>query len=682
MDGQGLGGGKEVDDLMGFSVQVLDRAGDVVYVPEGLTVQPSTWSAEAIGGPRDAEFALSGAPEILMALSAWLGYQIRILSGGALVWFGQVDALQVVAGGLLREVTLDGVANRVKVIYSVRLPGGAIEASETDWSEDLDSANRYGRREYVHSAPSAITETQALALQARLLASLASPQRRLAIAGNRTGATLRARGYWQRLNDVYYAQSAGLEEHTDGAERIVPLGLGFSSAFIGFGGQSGAKDIHQAYGRLFYFADYAGEKIAVAGTAHNDYHHTIAGGTRQEAFSTTSTGISFDPDDDIRNGDFGTLEVGDMIYITGASVGGNNGAKLVKTTGASHIEISPGWSGGNIATEAAGASVTVIRGNRIEVEDAVTIERPDGVTVEVIAAYGQKVYQTFELATDVDWTVAAIEVRGRVIGAPADDLSVSIVSDAGGTPGAVLETITMDPADIEDVVDWLRFEFSNTTLIEYGTVYGILIERTGSMQPDAFYEIELDGDGGYTRGDLYLYDGASYQADAGSLHFRILGAQDNALQVRDVAIGAGTEIVAVVVEDQASIETMQYQTGDETALSIVASLLEQGTAAGGRILAAAQSDLSVRIFEQETATNRLYLWRDGELTLAAGGWPPEGWLPAGVWIHIDDLLLTGAWSGFSPVFVERATYRVGSRLTLDAENQAALFSSLQGVKQG
>lgn len=666
-----------------LTYSVLDRSGGVVYTPDNLTIRPVSWSAEAIGGPRSAEFSVSGQSDLMLALVSWLGYQIRILSSGQIVWFGQIDSLSVVVGGLRREVTLDGMANRIKVIYSVRQPGGALEANETDWSEDAESVNRYGLREYVHSAPSAITSAQAAALQARLLSELSSPQRRLSIErSDVASAQLMARGYWQRLSDVYYAQTAGLEEHTDGDARIVPLGLGFSSAYIGFGGQSGATDIHDAAGGLYYFGDYAGEKIAVADTASNDYHHTISSGTKQEVFSTTSTGISFDPEDDIRNGDFGSLEVGDMIYVTGASVGSNNGAKLVKTTGASHIEISPGWSGGNIANESAGASVTVIRGNRIEVEDPVTIERPDGTTVETIAAYGQKVYQVFELATDVSWTVDAIEIRGRVVGSPADDLSVSIVLDSGGSPGSVLETITVDPVDLEGVIDWIRFEFSNTTTIEYGTTYGILIERTGSMQPDAFYEIELDGDGAYARGGLYLYDGASYQADTGSLHFRILGAQDNALQVRDVVAGAGTEINSVQVIDSSGIETVQYQTGDELAAAIVSGLLEQGTVSGGRILAVCQPDLSVRIFAQEQPVNKLYVWRDGGLDGAVGGSQVLGWLPAGVFLHIDDLVLTGTWSDFSPVFVERATYRVGSGYSLDAENQAALLGALQGVKQG
>jgi hypothetical protein len=127
---------------------------------------------------------------------------------------------------------------------------------------------------------------------------------------------------------------------------------------------------------------------------------------------------------------------------------------------------------------------------------------------------------------------------------------------------------------------------------------------------------------------------------------------------------------------------LQYQEGDETAKAIVGALLGQGTSTGARMLCTVLSDKTVRLFAQSPATEKLIVWRNGALRRAVGGPIADGWLPVGAWVHIDDLLMYGAWAGLSPVFVERATYQVGSGLSFDAEFQEPLAAALSGVKQG
>lgn len=127
---------------------------------------------------------------------------------------------------------------------------------------------------------------------------------------------------------------------------------------------------------------------------------------------------------------------------------------------------------------------------------------------------------------------------------------------------------------------------------------------------------------------------------------------------------------------------LQYQPGDETARAIVDSLLDQGNASGARLLCTVLSDRSVRLFAQSPATEKLIVWRNGSLRRAVGGPIADGWLPVGAWVHIDDLLLHGAWAGLSPVFIERATYRAEGGLSFDAEFQSPMAAALIGVKQG
>ena len=663
-----------------FSARVFDRAGRVVLAPADVRLTPLTWAAAAVGGPTDAEIEAVGAVDSLLTLGTWLGYQVQVLTDdGAVVWWGQVDSVAVAAGGLTRETTLDGMANRVKVLYSQAQVGGGLVGAETDWAEDAASVAAYGRRELVHSASASLTETQALALRTRLLAAGATPQRRLTVDAGRGQAVgrVRCRGDWLRLQDVYYAQVAGIEAYADNAGEPIPLGLGVQSAYLAF-----TSRVHEIYGKLAQWL-YAGLKVVISGTTSNNGVKTLASADRKEATTYTATTISFDPADDIFGigSERGALDVGDVIWISGATTGSNNGAKLVKTAAAVSIEISPGWSGGDIVIGAAGPSITVRRGNSITVEETVIDERPNGSTVKTVTAYGQKVYQTLALGVNTAWTLDTVEIRARKVGSPGDSLRVALYTDASGTPGTLVEAVTLAGSALAAVMDWVALSFANTATLSYGTTYGLLIERTGAMDPEHFYEVAIDPEGDYGRGALRLHDGTNYQAATGTLIFRCLGAQDTALQVRDVVSGAGVEVAGVLVEALSGIDTVQYQAGDETALAIVEGLLAQGTAAGLRLLATMTSARTVRVLARQAANGRLLVWRDGELQLAQGGPAIDGWLPAGTWVHLDDVLLTGAWAGLSPVFVERAEYRVGQGLRLETEDQRAL-ADLLGVRQG
>jgi hypothetical protein len=642
------------------------------------------WAAAAVGGPTQAEVEATGSVDGLLSLGAWLGYRLEVVTAdGLAVWWGQVDGVTVAAGGLEREIGLDGMANRVKVLYSEQLPGGELAGTETGWLEDRASVGRYGRRELVYSAPSSLTVGQATALRDRVLAAGKDPQRRLWVGSGGTGKMrMRCRGWWQRLGDVYYAQAAGIEQHTPGNGTAIPVGLGLASAFVGFGGSDGARRIHQVYGGFGQW-HYPGLKVRVSGTGSNDGVRTVVSASRQAAVSYTASTIAFDSSDDIRDGaaGLGSFGVGDVIWISGAAAPGNNGAKLVKTAGVFSLEVSPGWSGGTITNGAAGPAVTILRGNSVAVEEATPNERPDGSTVETVTAWGQRVYQQFSITTALGWTLNAVELRVRRVGNPADALRVGLYVDGGGTPAATaIEAVT--GAALPTAVGWVSFGFSNSAPLQFGTLYGLVVERTGAMDSENFYEVEIDEAGEYPRGWMLLHDGVYWQEAAGSVIFRCLGAQDTAWQVREVVTGAGVWLDAAVVAES-GVMTVQFQAGDETALAIVENLLAQGTSEGKRLLAAVTAEGSVRVWVREAGetVERLLVWRGGGVAQGQGEATVEGWLPAGRWVFVDDVLLSGAWVGLSPVFVEEATYSVGQGLRLGTENQRAV-AGLFGTRQG
>ena len=254
-------------------------------------------------------------------------------------------------------------------------------------------------------------------------------------------------------------------------------------------------------------------------------------------------------------------------------------------------------------------------------------------------------------------------------------------TDSAGAPGTLLEQATLAGSSLTDEVEWVSFAFANTTALAYGTTYGLVVDRTGAMDADDFYEVEIDTDAGYSRGAMTLYDGTAYQAATGDLIFRVMGATDTASQIAGVVTAAGVEIDTTLVESLSAIYALQYRGDDERAMSIIDDMLAQGTSTGGRLLATTVSGQIVRIYAQPAATSRLWVWRGGSLRAAAGAPALPGWLPVGVWVHLDDVLLTGVWAGLSPLFVERASYQPGKGWTLESENQQGL-DDLLGVLQG
>lgn len=670
---------------MPFSVRVYDRNNNAVQAPSNVRLSPAQWAAEATGGPTSATIALSGDAQAMMSLASWLAYRVEIVSDGTAVWWGEVDAVRVTTAGIERELTLDGMANRVKVLYTTAVAGGGVDAAETEWAEDADSIARYGRRELVHSARGTMTAAQAGALRARLLATGRNPQRRLqfADAGQESSGELQCRGVWRRFNDVYFRQLAGLEEHNpSGSGTAIPVGLGVLSAYLGFVDAGSKKLLHDATGNFLHFG-YDGLKLVVSGTASNNGVRTVENADRRDAVTYQSSLISFGADDDLYDGGVGLsfIATDDVIYVTGATHVENNGARRVKTAGASHIEVSPGWNSGFRDSGGSGPTITVRRGNSISVTEDVANEAPNGTIIETVTAYGQRVYQTFALGYNDTWTVNAVELRVRAVGAPSDSLRVSIYTDSAGTPGTLLEQASIAGGTLTDEVAWVSVPFANTTALGYGTTYGLVIDRTGGMDALNFYEVEIDAEAGYSRGALRLFDGSAYQAATGDLIFRITGATDTAAQVAAVILAAGVEVDTPLLESASGVYALQYQGEDVTAMTIIDDLLAQGTAAGGRLLATTVSGQIVRIYAQPAATSRLWVWREGTLLAAAGAPALAGWLPVGVWVHLDDVLLTGVWAGLSPLFVERASFQPGKGWTLEAENQQRL-DDLLGVLQG
>jgi len=579
-----------------FAINVYDASGNAVIVPGVLTVQPERWAAIAKGGMWDADVALRGPLLELVGLASWLGYRLEIVNrNGTPVWWGDILAVDVIAGGLRRGISLEGLANRCSLRYSQIQAGGAVAAADTAWSNDTASQTKYGVWQKRLSASRNLVASEASAILATALMTLAQPHFSLQQDITPQLARLYCSGPWQRLRRSYYSYAGGLEENNLSSGTAQRLGQGFTSSAVSF--VASDKTIRVSSAQFIGFA--SGTKVRVSGSANNNGNYDV-------------TGVSSD------------------------------GNKLTV--------------GSTLTNESVGASVTV-------------------------TVYGQRYYGTFSLAANIAWTVAGVELRLRKIGSPADGITVQLVNDSSGIPGAVIETVTVTAANILTTMGWIAFAFANTNSLAYGTTYGLLITRSGANDAANCYEIDTDTASGYTRGALKAYDGATYQTPytAADLIFRVLGALDTGKQT-GLILAASPKWTTAVDVPTSGVVSNQYRSGELTMYDEMDVLLDMGTNQAARMIARTTRELAAIVAAKPSSgTARLAL--DGtRLTDLYGQDVEPGFLPAGEWVRMGDMSELGPWAVMSPVFAERAEYRWDRGLTIEPEGDSLSLSL--GVSDG
>lgn len=646
-----------------FSVHIVDKSWAPINMP-AVTFEPQSWDAQIEGGADTAEIRVRGSLEQIANCLHWLGYGAWITSPAYdYVWWGEIEEITITAGGVTVGATLEGVANAIKVLYTVFDPGGDVSAGETAWAEDADSIALYGRRERHHSAEAPMRAPQAEALRDTLLGRVSKPTPVVGGlgGGTETFATLHCGGFWRRLERVYYENAEGLTEHTDGS-MMHPLGLGFTSSQVAAVTRDGRYSLHEVDGKLAGFT-LGGLQLRVSGmaTGGNNKAYTVDNGDGKEFVSLTASNIQFDPADDISESSYAyqlvDFAADDVIIVSGAATGTNNGSHLVKSPSSTHIEISPSWSNAIVAG-AAGPSITIKRGNSIEVEESIANERT-GSSVTV-TAYGRYVAQRFQTGTAAAWDAHTVELYLRKVGAPVDDVSVRLLTDSGGSFGSWVATATLANADIAGGEDgsWVKGVFDNAVSLSPSAWYWLVVLRGASNHHADYYEIGMDEEAGFP-GTLLLDDGVAYQtpAEAKSLRFRVLGAVDTAQQVADICT-ASNVFNAVTVLSTSGVMTNQHRDGTQTALAEVRALLNSGDDAQQRLIATIGHQGDVTIRRMGTPDNGGYVWRGADaLSTVQGSRAVLGALPVGQWCALDNpSLVQGVLAASSPFLIGHARY--------------------------
>ena len=113
----------------------------------------------------------------------------------------------------------------------------------------------------------------------------------------------------------------------------------------------------------------------------------------------------------------------------------------------------------------------------------------------------------------------------------------------------------------------------------------------------------------------------------------------------------------------------------------LATLLEMGTSDGAALLARTYANRAVSVYRKPAATAARWTYAGNRLLDMHGQDAPDGFLPAGEWVHLADDAGLGPWAALSPVFVERAEYdATAGRLQIEPEGAGDIYET--GARQG
>lgn len=651
-------------------------------LPQSLALSVKKYGKEAQGGPLDAELEAQGTIQDLWRCQEWLRCPVEFEDDETgKVWWGYVAEVQLAIGRWTVGVSLDTMTNRIAIKYSKpRITGGG--ASTTTWLQDDDSVAAYGTKELLMTM-SDITEVAATARQTKELAQKKYPIRisKKGGGGGPAKATIHCRGWIETTKWQYYDQSAGYESHEPSSTSAsYKIGLGLTAATIAF--RAGTKKIHDIESRLTNFK--SGDRVVVSGSTSNNSTFTVAGGASGDPISYTNTTLNFSSGVQINDtaAQLGQFAVGDMIQISGSV--SNDGYYTINTVGnaGTHVIVDQALVNGP-----AGPSITIERGHAITVEETLTNEMPGAsVTIQMESA---KIAQSFAIPVGITpWTIDSVQVRIRKVGTPIDSVAFGLRSDSAGVPGTLIDVGSLLPADISSSYEWRPVEDMDNLVTMDGTTYWLAIGRVGAIDPDNYYEIAVDSEAEYTRGQLKVLVGASYvdPPEPYDIPFKIIGAWETTYQIQQIVSAACPFLAGVDIIDASGISTPQHRDGNATAHQEMMDLLELGASDGSRLLATVTKERYLRIYKEPAPG--VEDWIVDVDDVLRDDWNSvvnPARCPVGFWMKLDIIPASAnsaRLASASPVFVERSEYIVESRELVKEQKGVPSKWDVGTVRQG
>ena len=207
---------------MSFNVTIGNRDFSSALAQPNLHYAVQRYTKNVIGGCRQASIKATGGEKALWSLIDKIRCPVTISfveQGSVATWWGFMEGVQIIYKNIKIGVSAREMSNRVAVAYSYLEAGttGAGERKTTSWAEDTTSTAEFGDKEVLIGMGDS-EDTAAEQLRDTILDLRKNPIPTIdwgaggAIANH---AIITCVGWWDSLDWSYYANSVGLEEHTD-----------------------------------------------------------------------------------------------------------------------------------------------------------------------------------------------------------------------------------------------------------------------------------------------------------------------------------------------------------------------------------------------------------------------------------------------------------------------------------
>jgi hypothetical protein len=373
----------------------------------------------------------------------------------------------------------------------------------------------------------------------------------------------------------------------------------------------------------------------------------------------SSTGINFDPTDDIKDSALGLgfIRAREGLRVQGSP--NNDGYYFIgDVVGADRVEAVGSFGAMPIQSDSAGPNVTLTLAHNVETTTALSHETP-GASI-TLTAYGQKIAQRFQLTTG-PWDVGEITVHIAKFNNPTDNVVLQIWNNSSAAPNALLGGATLAGADIpNEQAAWRSVKLTTPITLANATDYHVVVARTGTANADNWFEVSIDDDGTYPRGGVRLYDGSAWQIPAfnGDMPFKLWGVVTTTQKIADIVAAVPSPAVSgTSIINPTTVYTRRKRDNRATAWEEIKTLLDTGTTAGERLICYV-TEGGTLVVDKEPAPDALDLiWKDdGQLVHADGKPCLPGYLPFGRWVQIASLVAEDWQADVSKMLVERAEY--------------------------
>lgn len=629
-----------------------NRQGIEVPYDADLDVIPLSWSGSDTGGPKVATIRIEGPRVSLKAIiTNWLRYDVLIQTPrGTPAWWGYVHEVQLDMDGLSITASLDNLRNRISVTYT-SLEGTVEQGLSLAWLEDAGSVAAYGIKEHFESLGSATT-AMANTFQTTMLNQMSKPKLKRSIGSpGKPAVTLKCYGWIETTSWLYYQRITGRIEHFLGSSKIQPIGWSILGANnIGFGGYG----IHDPLERFSNIA--AGMDITVGGSSLNNIVYPITDTATEEAWTLTASSISFEATDDMFEGSglMTGLKSDSWVQVLGSAA--NSRWHWIGSAGSEHTRFSAAVSG-EVVTEAAGPSITLLQAQKLPSNARGNYEAPGTGALVNLVLHGHKISQRFFCTTSM--TISSVFLEAAKWGAPVDALSVAIYSDSGGNLGSSLSSGSLAATSLSEDSNGVWIPITQLSL-SGGSYYWIVVDRTGAVSGTDHYLVSMTEEVSLT---CRMWNGSAWVAHKPGwfLKYRLWATEDTGTMI-ETMLSTRPQFMTYSLGYTSGVSG--YSTMDQimTVKDEMMRLLSIGTSAGLRIQMEVSPDKNLRlktqpINPQPQDTLRLSTSNGIKLTDSVGSDWPQGLLPYGMYVALIDLDADlQVEQGLSPALIEEVEY--------------------------